>query len=101
MTTCEAPVTNEIPPSPARRELAGHGPASREPSAPGHAPLSRAPLSRTERVAAGTAAMAAAGLAGYGFATHSPSTVGYVSSVLVIAAAVMGLRRAVLPPLLA
>ena len=42
-----------------------------------------------------------AGFTGYGFATRSPSTIGYVSSVLVIAAAVVALRRAVLPPLLA
>ena len=77
----------------------GHGgPASPAltPSGPG-----RPPLSRAERAATGTAAVGIAGFAGYGFATHSPSTVGYVSSVLVIAAAVVGLRRVVLPPLLA
>lgn len=61
----------------------------------------RPPLSRAERAATGTAAVGIAGFAGYGFATHSPSTVGYVSSVLIIAAAVVGLRRVVLPPLLA
>jgi len=74
------------------------GPASQAlaPSGPG-----RPPLSRAERAAAGTAAAGIAGFAGYGIATHSPSTVGYVSSVLVIAAAVVGLRRVVLPPLLA
>jgi uncharacterized membrane protein YjdF len=57
-------------------------------------------LSRAERGSFGAAAAAVAGFTGYGFATHSPSTVGYVSSVLVIAA-VVGLRRVVLPPLLA
>jgi putative membrane protein len=124
MTTYETPVTNEIPSPPASpepaspepaghgsasRELAGHGSARREPSARVRAGSARrepsargrAPLSRAERAATGVAAVAVAGFAGYGFATHSPSTVGYVSSVLVIAAAVMGLRRAVLPPLLA
>ena len=61
----------------------------------------RPPLSRAERGSVLIAAAAVAGFAGYGFATQSPSTVGYVSSVLVIAAAVVGLRRVVLPPLLA
>ena len=74
------------------------GPASQALAPSG---LGRRPLSRAERAAAGTAAVGIAGFAGYGFATHSPSTVGYVSSVLVIAAAVVGLRRVVLPPLLA
>jgi len=74
------------------------GPASQAlaPSGPG-----RPPLSRAERGSVLVAAASVAGFAGYGFATHSPSTVGYVSSVLVIAAAVVGLRRVVLPPLLA
>ena len=36
-----------------------------------------------------------------GFATGSPSTVGYVSSVIVIGAAIVWLRRAALPGLLA
>lgn len=58
-------------------------------------------LSRAEGGSVLIAAAAVAGFTGYGFATHSPSTVGYVSSVLVIAAAVAGLRRVVLPPLLA
>jgi uncharacterized membrane protein YjdF len=73
------------------------------PAARGPAPSGsrRPPLSRAERAATGTAVVGIAGFAGYGFATHSPSTVGYVSSVLVIAAAVVGLRRVVLPPLLA
>jgi hypothetical protein len=53
-------------------------------------------LSRAERGSVLIAAAAVAGFTGYGFATHSPSTIGYVSSVLVIAAAVVGLRRVVL-----
>src|SRR5262249_5861878 len=84
-----SPILNEqITPSPARGDSAGNGPR-------------RPRLSRAERRATGTAAVAAAGFAGYGFAAHSPSTIGYVSSVLVIAAAVVALRRVVLPPLLA
>ena len=82
MTTYESPdmtLTEQI--SPARRR--------------------RPRLSRAERGSVLIAAAAVAGFTGYGFATHSPSTVGYVSSVLVIAAAVVGLRRVVLPPLLA
>jgi uncharacterized membrane protein YjdF len=96
MTTYKSPditPARQIPPSPARRDSAGDGPV---PSGP-----RRPPLSRAERAATGTAAVAVAGFTGYGFATHSPSTIGYVSSVLVIAAAVVALRRAVLPPLLA
>jgi putative membrane protein len=42
-----------------------------------------------------------AGFCIWGFATGSPSTVGYLSSVLVIAAAIMCMRRSVLPDLLA
>jgi hypothetical protein len=68
---------------------------------PGSSRPRRPRLSRAERAAAGAAAAGVAGFAGYGFATHSPSTIGYVSSVLVVAAAVVGLRRVVLPPLLA
>ncbi len=65
-------------------------------------PRTRRPrLSPAERGSFLVAAAAVVGFTGYGFATHSPSTVGYVSSVLVIAAAVVGLRRVVLPPLLA
>jgi putative membrane protein len=81
---------------PAPPEHGGPASPALAPSGPG-----RPPLSRAERAAAGTAAVGIAGFAGYGFATHSPSTVGYVSSVLVIAAAVVGLRRVVFPPLLA
>jgi putative membrane protein len=61
----------------------------------------RAPLTRVERRSVQAAAAAIAGFAVYGFATHSPSTVGYVSSVLLIAMAVVALRRAALPGLLA
>jgi uncharacterized membrane protein YjdF len=45
--------------------------------------------------------VALVGFCVYGLATGSPSTVGYVSSVLVIGAAIMWLRRAALPGLLA
>jgi len=90
MTAYETPVSNQNPSSPASEQ------ARREPPGP-----DRARLSRTERAATAIAAVAVAGFTGYGLATHSPSTVGYVSSVLVIAAAVMWLRRAVLPGLLA
>ncbi|HEY1671624.1 MAG TPA: DUF2238 domain-containing protein [Streptosporangiaceae bacterium] len=88
MTTYESPdmgLTEQISPPPRTRRPR----------------LSRVPLSKAERGSVLVAAAAIAGFTGYGFATHSPSTVGYVSSVLVIAAAVMGLRRVVLPPLLA
>jgi putative membrane protein len=81
---------------PASPEHSGQAPQALAP--PGSR---RPPLSRAERAATGTAVVGIAGFAGYGFATHSPSTVGYVSSVLIIAAAVVGLRRVVLPPLLA
>ena len=85
--------TQQLPASP---EHSGQAPQALAPSG-----SRRPPLSRAERAATGTAAVGIAGFAGYGFATHSPSTVGYVSSVLVIAAAVVRLRRVVLPPLLA
>ena len=58
-------------------------------------------FSRAERGAVQAAAVATAGFCGYGFATGSPSTVGYVSSVIVIGAAIVWLRRAALPGLLA
>jgi len=45
--------------------------------------------------------VAVAGFCSYGFATGSPSTVGYVSSVLIIGAAIVWLRRAAVPGLLA
>lgn len=73
-------------------------PARRGPASARHG---RARLSRAER---GSIQVAAAGVAGfciYGFATGSPSTVGYVSSVIGIGAAIVWLRRAVLPGLLA
>jgi len=72
--------------------------ARRRPRLPGQG---RAPLSRVERRSVQVAAAAVAGFCAYGFATHSPSTVGYVSSVLIIAAAVAWLRRTALPGLLA
>ncbi len=45
--------------------------------------------------------IAVAGFCIYGFAAGSPSTLGYVSSVMVIGTAVVWLRRAALPALLA
>jgi uncharacterized membrane protein YjdF len=60
----------------------------------------RARLSRAERGAIQVAAAAVAGFCVYGFATGSPTTVGYVSSVIVIGAAIAWLRRAALPGLL-
>jgi hypothetical protein len=78
----------QISPSPARRRP--------EPSGPG-----RARLSRAERGAVQVAAVAVSGFGIYGFATGSPSTVGYVSSMIAIGAAIVWLRRAVLPGLLA
>jgi putative membrane protein len=63
---------------------------------------SRRPLlSRAERISVQVAAVAVGGFCVYGFATGSPSTVGYVSSVIVIGSAVVWARRAVLPGLLA
>lgn len=67
-----------------------------EPASPG-----RARLSRAERGSAEVAAVVVVGFCIYGFVTGSPSTVGYVSSVIVVGAAIMWLRRAVLPGLLA
>jgi uncharacterized membrane protein YjdF len=81
-------LNKQIPPSPARRGA--------EPASPG-----RARLSRVERGSVRVAAVAVAGFCIYGFATGSPSTVGYVSSVIVIGAAIVWLRRAALPGLLA
>jgi len=68
---------------------------------PAAAAPGRPRLSRAERGAVQVAAVAVAGFCLYGFATGSPSTAGYVSSVLVIGAAIVWLRRAVLPGLLA
>jgi uncharacterized membrane protein YjdF len=75
------------------QSAAHHGP---EPAGPG-----RPRLSRAERGAVQVAVVAVAGFCGYGFATGSPSTVGYVSSVIIIGAAIAWLRRAALPGLLA
>ena len=61
----------------------------------------RAPFSPAERRAAQIVAAALVGFCLYGFATGSPSTVGYVLSVLVISVAIAWLRRAALPDLLA
>ncbi|MDR2985695.1 MAG: hypothetical protein LBV34_12730, partial [Nocardiopsaceae bacterium] len=63
--------------------------------------LGRARLSRAERGSVKVTAAAVAGFCIYGFATGSPSTVGYVSSVIVIGAAIAWLRRTMLPGLLA
>ena len=73
-------------------------------SAPGRAESSgpgRPPLSRAERGAIQVVAAALAGFGVCGFATGSPSTAGYVVCVLVIGAAIVWLRRAALPDLLA
>ena len=78
MPTYQGPdmtLNKQISPSPARR-----GP---EPAGPG-----RARLSRAERGSVQVTAAAVAGFCIYGFATGSPSTVGYVSSVIVIGAAI-------------
>jgi uncharacterized membrane protein YjdF len=61
----------------------------------------RPPLSRAERGAVQIVAVALAGFCGYGLAAGSPSTAGYVLSVLMIGAAIAWLRRARLPGLLA
>lgn len=78
----------QISPPPARRGA--------EPATP-----RRPRLTHAERGAVQVAAVAVAGFCLYGFATRSPSTTGYVSSVLVIGAAIVWLRRAALPALLA
>jgi len=72
-------------------------PPARGAASPG---TGRAPLSRAERGAIAIVAVALVGFCAFGFATGSPSTVGYVFSVLVIGAAIAWLRRAVLPDLL-
>jgi len=75
-----------------------HSSARHRPQSPGRG---RAPFSRAERRAVEVAAVAVAGFCSYGFATGSPSTVGYVSSVIIIGAAIVWLRRAAVPGLLA
>lgn len=82
----------------ALRKQFPYSPACRraEPCGPG-----RAPLSRAERGAVQVVAVALAGFGIWGFVAGSPSTVGYVLSVLVIGAAIVWLRRAALPGLLA
>lgn len=83
----------------ARPEPSDRGPSFPEPSRPSRPGRPR--LSRAERGALQVVAVALAGFGGYGFATGSPSTAGYVFSVVLIGAAVVWLRRAVLPDLLA
>src|SRR5258708_7282927 len=61
----------------------------------------RPPLSRAERGAIQVVAAALAGFCIYGLAAGSPSTAGYVVCVLVIRAAIVWLRPAALPDLLA
>ncbi|MDR0342590.1 MAG: hypothetical protein LBI49_05620, partial [Nocardiopsaceae bacterium] len=85
----------------ARPEPFGPGRPDRRPGPPGLGRPGRPPLSRAERGALRVVAVAVAGFGGYGFATGSPSTAGYVFPVLLIGAAVVWLRRAVLPDLLA
>jgi uncharacterized membrane protein YjdF len=74
-----------------------HSPARPRAQSPG---AGRLPLSRAERRGVLAGALAMAGFGAYGVATGSPSTVGYLLSVLVIGAAVAWLRRAPLPGLL-
>jgi ABC-type Co2+ transport system permease subunit len=91
MSSSKGPDTilgTQIPHSRARRRPEWSGPG-------------RARLSRAERVSVLVAAAAVVGFWLYGFATGSPSTAGYVSSVVVIGVAVVWLRRRVLPGLLA
>lgn len=68
---------------------------------PGRRGPGRARLSRAERGSVLVAAVAVTSFCGYGFATGSPSTVGYVSAVILIGTAIRWLRRTVLPGLLA
>jgi hypothetical protein len=67
-----------------------------EASSPG-----RPRLSRAEHSALLILAAAVVGFCIFGFATGSPSTLGYTVAVLVIAAGIAWLRRAALPDLLA
>jgi hypothetical protein len=61
----------------------------------------RPPFSPAERIAIQIAAVVTIGFCAYGFATSSPSTFGYVLSVVVIGAAIIWLRRSVVPSWLA
>jgi uncharacterized membrane protein YjdF len=79
------------------RKQISHSSARRRPDSSGPG---RPALSRAERGAIQIVAVALVGFCIYGFATGSPSTVGYVFSVLVIGAATVWLRRAALPDLL-
>ena len=76
---------------------------SRSPTRRGREPTcsSRDRLSRVERGSLQVAVAAVASFGVYGIATGSPSTVGYVSSVIAIGATIAWLRQAVLPGLLA
>ncbi|MBO0823013.1 MAG: hypothetical protein J2P27_04020, partial [Actinobacteria bacterium] len=75
-----------------------HSPAHRDlkPAKP-----DRPRLSHAERAAVQVTTAAVAGFCVYGFATGSPTTVGYVSSVIIIGTGIVWLRRAVLPDPLA
>jgi hypothetical protein len=75
-----------------------HSPARRRPELSGQG---RSRLSSAERRAFQVAALSVTAFCIYGFATGSPSTVGYVSSVIGIGAAIVWLRRAALPGALA
>jgi putative membrane protein len=88
MSSDTGPDTIQISHSTQRRRPARSGPG-------------RARFSRAERRAVQVAALAVAGFCIYGFATGSPSTVGYVSSIIVMGVAVVWLRRDALPGLLA
>lgn len=85
-------------PDTAMRKQISRSSARRRAESPG---LGRPPFSRAERGAIQIVAVALVGFCIYGFATGSPSTVGYLFSVLVIGVAIVRLRRAALPDLLA
>ncbi|HEY5153535.1 MAG TPA: DUF2238 domain-containing protein [Acidimicrobiales bacterium] len=61
----------------------------------------RAPISAAETAAVAIVAVAIVGFAVYGVATGAPSTVGYLTSVVLVGGLVFWLRREQLPPFLA
>lgn len=89
--TLDPPSDHPAPPKPAPGPGPGTSPSARP----------RPPLSPTERRGLVVAATATVGFAGYGLATGAPSTLAYVTTVVVIGAVVVRLRQAPLPPVLA
>ncbi len=81
--------------APNRQAPSRQAPSPQSPS-PG-----RAPLSGTERVAIGIGTASLVGFGAYGIASGSPSTFGYLFTVVAIGAAIAWLRRDALPSLLA